>query len=205
MAIAVVAIRAQIDLGLLRTTGEGLGAATPLLLRQNAGQFKRTHFRRGFHPKKGSTSTHQRISGVHAHVSELNRLDDLILVAGIGDLKLVLIIERSLRVPIGTDGKLVADGSLDIQLQVLLEGRIDPLLLVGRNGWVARFLNRRTDVHVGLAGDSQIHFRLSEDGGERGTLTSRDVHLEIEQPALGFVAALRFENELRPVVDRCAL
>ena len=61
--------------------------------------------------------------GREGNVSGLDALDDFIVITGIIDMELIFVFERPLCIPVGKDFKFIADGAVDINLDVLIEVR----------------------------------------------------------------------------------
>ena len=74
------------------------------------------------HTKQRRASIDQRVAGIHAYVSGLYRLDDLVLLAGIGQLQLLGVeIERGLGIVIHVEIHLATHRGLHVQLHALVE------------------------------------------------------------------------------------
>ncbi len=177
---------------LFGAAGDGERVRLPLLLARDGRKPQTAEPELALDAEQALPAADERRRRLQEHVAGLDRLHDLVLVAGVLDLQLVLEVELVARVAVHVDPQLVADRADDAEAEVLLERRVD--LSAAADGLlllVAAVLEAR--VHVGLPAHAKGDFVLAEDGRE-GALPPAghdDGDAEAARRALALPGALR--------------
>src|SRR5699024_10742287 len=111
----------------------------------------------------------------------------------------VLKIKSSFCIPIGANMQFIANGPLYIKLYILVENRINLILVVRRYTRVFIFLYVSSYIKVGRTIHLKIHFILAKNSGKSIFIISSDIKLQIKQSLLLLIHCFILLYKLLPI------
>src|SRR5690606_27277819 len=193
--VLLVLRRASRERGRLAPALDHELVALGVLLARDDGDAEAAHAEVRLDPEEALPAPDQLALDGEEDVPGLDLLDDVVLVAGVGEADLVLEVEVVLGIVVDVDLELVPDGAGDAEAELLAEVRVHAPALAGGGLLLLVLAVGEADVDVGLAVDAEVHLVGAEDPGEGAVTAAGD--LDVEQgevpTALALAGALRDE------------
>ena len=197
VAVLFVLVGLEIEFVGLGTAGHRNGFCFRLLLGSDGGHHQFTELELRLHAEQALTTGNQRAVQRQRNITELNQLQDVILLALEFQLHLVFKIEHGLCVVIEVEFDLVADFGKGVQLDILVKIELGDFPLLDRQRRVVVTVVQHTENQFHIAGRADIDGIAAEDALED---VAADMDLGYQSPAAPVAVGSIGSTTVAPVV-----